>query len=600
MFRGSKYILYMEEKMRKKVIIDFFKRYWFHYIVGIVFLVLTTYIQSLGPKLLGIIIDLLRIDDIDKGRISFYLGMMLIVAIGTFVTRYIWRYLILGNSRNLECYLRQGLFEHFQTLPVQFYHQRKTGDLMAYAINDISAVRMSFGPGLAHIVNSIGMCTVVIISMARSVNLKLTILSLLPIPIIIVLMITIGRLVQQRFRIVQENFAAISDRVQENISGIRVIKSYVQENEEVNKFGDLNEKMIESNIKMVRISSLLSPMIELCFGISFMISLIYGSSMVKNNIISLGDFIAFNGYLTMIIKPITSIGRVINIIQKGIASFKRLNDIFQIESDITQESGDTTLTEINGGIEINHLTFNYPDTEEAALKDISIKINKGKTLGIIGKTGSGKTTLVNLLLRLYNVERGKIFIDGRDINDYTLNVLRENIGYVPQDNFLFSATIKESINFFRDIYTDEEIEQATKLSCIYDNIRDFTNGFDTMVGERGVNLSGGQKQRISIARAIIKNPSILILDDALSAVDTKTEEKIIKHFKRIMSGKTGIIIAHRISAIKHADEIVVMNHGEILERGTHEELLRKKGLYFDIYEEQFKEEAREQVKHEAS
>lgn len=590
----------MERQMKVNVIIDFLRQYWMHYVLGVVFLVLTTYVQSLAPRLLGLIIDLLSIEGIDKRKIFLYLGFMIAVSIGAFITRYIWRYLIIGNSRNLECYLRQRLFQHFQTLPVQFYHQRKTGDLMAYAINDISAIRMSFGPGLAHVVNAIGTCTVVMLSMAQTINFRLTVSSLFPIPIIILLMIMIGRLVQQRFKIVQENFAAISDRVQENISGIRVIKSYVQEKQELKRFDDLNEKMRKSNIKMVRVSSLLSPMIELCFGISFMISLIYGSSMVRNNAITLGDFVAFNGYLAMIIKPVTSIGRVINLTQKGIASYKRLNEIFQIKSDILEVSGDAVLTEIKGDIEINNLTFSYPGAEEAALKNISIKISQGKTLGIIGKTGCGKTTLADLLLRVYNVDRGRIIIDERDINDYPLKVLRENIGYVPQDNFLFSGTIKESIHFFRDIYSDEEIEQAAKLSCIHDNIMNFAHGFDTIVGERGVNLSGGQKQRISIARAIIKNPQILILDDALSAVDTKTEEQIIEHFKHILTGKTGIIIAHRISAIRHADEIIVMDHGEILERGTHEELLDKKGLYYDIYEEQFKKEMREKVDHEAS
>jgi len=588
------------ETMKDSVIIDFLKKHWIHYVMGIVFLVITNYIQSMAPRILGIIIDLLSVKNIDTDRVFFYLGMLLVVSIGAFITRYIWRFLVIGSSRNLECYLRQRLFQHFQTLPVQFYHQRKTGDLMAYAINDISAIRMSFGPGLAHVTNAIGMCAVVIVSMAESVNLRLTIMSLFPIPIIIMLMVIIGRLVQRRFKIVQENFAAISDRVQENISGIRVIKSYVQEEKEIKRFDALNEKMRESNIKMVRISSLLSPMIEVCFGISFMISLIFGSNMVRSGIITLGDFVAFNGYLTMIIKPVTSIGRVINLTQKGVASFKRLNEIFQVKSDIAKDIGDTTLTEIEGDIEIKDLTFHYPGVEEPALKNINLHIGKGKTLGIIGKTGCGKTTLVDLLLRIYNVERGKIFIDGRDINDYTLKVLRENIGYVPQDNFMFTGTIKESIHFFRDVYSDEEIEQAAKLSCVYDNIMNFSHGFDTVVGERGVNLSGGQKQRLSIARAIIKKPAILILDDALSAVDTKTEEQIISNFDKILDGKTGILIAHRISAIKHADEIIVMDHGEILERGTHEELLEKKGLYYDIYQEQFRQDMREKVNHEAS
>lgn len=586
--------------MKGKVILDFLKRTWIQYVLGIIFLVLTTYVQSLAPKLLGIIIDLLSLEGINREKVLFYLSLLIGTSMLAFITRYIWRYLIIGNSRSLECYLRERLFQHFQSLPMQFYSERKTGDLLAYAINDISAIRMSFGPALAHIVNSIGMSIVVIMSMSNSVNLKLTFFSLLPIPIIIILIVKIGKIVQKRFRKVQENFAAISDRVQENISGIRVIKSYVQEKEEVNKFNDLNEEMRQSNIRMVKVSSMISPMIQTCFGISFMISLIYGSNLVKNNIITLGDFVAFNGYLTMIVKPVTAIGRVINIVEKGMASFKRLNEIFQVKPEITDESGDTSLEEVNGDIEIRDLTFRYPGADEAVLKNINLTIEKGKTLGIIGKTGSGKTTLVNILLRLYNVERGKVIIAGRDINDYPLKTLRESIGYVPQDNFLFSATVKENIHFFKNIYTDEEIEDAAKLSCIYDNIINFTKGFETVVGERGTNLSGGQKQRLSIARAIIKNPNVLILDDSLSAVDTKTEEKIISNFNHILDGKTGIIIAHRISAIKHADKIIVMEHGRIVEQGTHKELLEKKGIYFDIYEEQYKEEMRKKVEHEAS
>lgn len=503
----------------------------------------------------------------------------------------------MGNARKLECYLREELFKHFQTLPVEFYQMRKTGDLLAYGINDISAIRMTLGPGLANITNSIGMSIIVIFSMSQSINPKLTFYSLVPVPIIIYLMIKIGSMIRKRFTIVQENFAAISDRVQENISGIRVIKAYVQENEEVEKFQILNENMRESNIKMVRASSLLTPMMELCFGFSYMISLLYGSSLVKSNMISLGDFIAFNGYLTMIIRPIRSIGRVINISQRGMASYKRLDSIFKEKSDIVHNMGDPNLVTINGDIEFRNLTFKYKNAEEPVLKNINLKIEKGKTLGIIGDTGSGKTTLVDILLRLYNVNRGMVYIDNRDINDYNLDVLRENIGYVPQDNFLFSASVKDSINFSRDVYSDEEIVEATKLSAIYDNIMDFTHGFDTIVGERGVNLSGGQKQRISIARAIIKQPSILIFDDALSAVDTKTEDRILEHFKEIMDGNTGIIIAHRISAIKDADEIVVMNHGEILEQGSHEELIEKRGNYFNIFKDQYKEEA-EKVENE--
>lgn len=582
-----------------RIIIDFLKMYWPQYVAGCIFLLLSAYVQAFNPKLLGIIIDLLDSSSIDRSLVIYNLGLLIMVAFLAFATRYIWRYFIIGNARNLECYLRQRLFKHFQSLPVQFYNNKKTGDLMAYAINDISAVRMSFGPALAMTVNGVCLSAISIISMVRSVNLSLTLVSLLPIPIIVIAMFKIGSLVQQRFRTVQESFAAISDRVQENISGIRVIKSYVQEEQEVQNFDVLNEKIRKSNIKMVRVSSLLSPMIEVCFGVSFMTNLIYGSSLVRSGVISLGDFVAFNGYLTMIMVPIISVGRVINLTQKGIASYKRLKEIFQEETDITDEQADRSLKTIGEDIEIKALSFKYPNCEEYALRDINIRLTQGKTLGIIGRTGSGKTTLVNLLLRLYKLEEGSIQVGGREIEEYPLEVLRRCIGYVPQDNFLFSANVKENISFFEDIYTDEEIENAAKLSCVYDNIKAFPKDFDTVIGDRGVNLSGGQKQRISIARAIIKAPRLLILDDALSAVDTKTEEEIINNFIDILKDKMGIIIAHRISAVKHADEIIVLEHGQIIERGKHEELLAKMGAYYEIYQEQFKEEMRRRMEDEA-
>ena len=583
---------------KNRIIIDFLKQYWFRYILGIVFLFLSAYVQVYNPKLLGIIIDLLDSPAIDKQSILYNLKLLVLVALLSFATRYTWRYFIVGNARNMECYLRQSLFRHFQSLPVQFYNNRKTGDLMAYAINDVSAVRMAFGPALAMTINGICLSTISIISMVRSVNFTLTLLALLPIPVIVIAMFKIGGLVQLRFRTVQESFAAISDRVQENISGIRVIKSYVQEQQEVDNFDVLNEKIKQSNIKMVRVSSLLSPMIEVCFGVSFMLNLIYGSSLVRSGIITLGDFVAFNGYLAMIMTPIISVGRVINLTQKGLASYKRLMKIFQAKTDITEEAADKSLHKIDGDIEIKDLSFKYPGCEEYALKDISIKLEPGRVLGIIGKTGSGKTTLVNLLLRLYKIEEGSIKIGDRDIEEYPLEILRDDIGYVPQDNFLFSASVKENIGFFKDNYSIEDIENAAKLSCVYDNIKAFPKGFDTLIGERGVNLSGGQKQRISIARALIKTPRLLILDDALSAVDTKTEEEIINNFSDILKDKMAIIIAHRISAVKHSDEIIVMDRGHIVEKGNHEDLLEQKGSYYEIYQEQFKEEMGRRVEDE--
>lgn len=578
--------------MGKKLIKDFIIKRKFSYAVGILFMLMTSYIQSLFPKILGDTIDILKQYDFNPVLVKYNIAYILLIALGTFICMYAWRKFIIGNARNLECYLREKLYDHFQKLTPQFYSFKKTGDLMAYAVNDISAVRMTFGPATAKSINGIVICIISIYSMSRAINWRLTLLSIIPIPFIVFFMIKIGFIIQKRFRKVQESFAAISDRVQENITGIRVIKSYVQEDLEIKNFDKLNEDMRQANLSMVRISSFLSPAIELAFSISFVLNLIIGGKMVLAGSISLGDFTAFNGYLAMIMAPVVSIGRVINIFQRGMASLKRLDDIFNIVPDV-EDGKKMVSAAIEGNIEIRNLSFRYPGTKNEVLEGINIKVPKGHTLGIIGKTGSGKSTIANLLFKLYNVESGKIFIDGIDINDYSLKSLREGFGYVPQDNFLFSAPIKDNIKFFKDIYSDEDVEDAAMASCIHDSISSFPEGYNTILGERGVNLSGGQKQRVSIARAVVKKPAILILDDALSAVDTVTESMILENFRKVRKDRTTIIIAHRISAVKDADEIIVMDKGRIIERGTHDELLRKGGLYYGIYLEQFKDREKE-------
>ncbi|MDR3594973.1 ABC transporter ATP-binding protein [Clostridium sp.] len=575
--------------MGKKILINFIKQHKVSYLVGIIFMLLASYIQTIFPKILGSTIDILKANNFDVKSVYVNIGFMLLIAFGTFASCYIWRNLIIGNARSLECKLREELFSHFQELSHEFYITRKTGDLIAYAINDINAVRMTFGPATAMSINGIVLCVISIYSMSKAINWSVTLLSLIPIPFIIFIMFKIGKIVRKRFNKVQENFGLISDRVQENINGIRVIKAYVQEDDEVKNFEELNEAMAKSNLDMVRISSYLSPLIEICFTISFVLNLILGGSMVLKSEISLGDFIAFNGYLTMIMAPIISIGRVITIFQRGMASLNRLNEIFSTESHI-KEPLNSIKSSPEGDIEIRNLSFSYPGSKEPVLNNINLIIPKGHTLGIIGKTGSGKSTLVNLLLRMYNVPRETIFFNGIDINDYSLKTLREDFGFVPQDNFLFKASISDNIKFFKQIYKHEEVVDAAKNSCIFESIMNFPNSFETVIGERGINISGGQKQRISIARALIKNPEILLLDDALSAVDTITETKILENLRKARENKTSIIIAHRISQVMDADEIIVLDNGKIFERGTHLELIEKRGQYYDIYKSQFKEE----------
>lgn len=578
--------------MANNIILKFVKKYKFSYAMGIIFMISSSCIQSLFPKVLGNIVDILKINNFNKNLVATNIFYIILIAAGGFLSTFIWRNLINSNSRKLECELRQTFFTHLQKLSSEFYSKRKTGDLIAYAINDISAVRSTFGPVTAMSINALVLCAASIYSMCKTIDWHLTLITLIPIPFIIFLTVNIGRLIKIKFTDVQENFAAISDKVQENIYGIRVIKTYVQEKKEIESFEKLNNKITEANLSMVKTSSLLSPIIEFCFSISFAVNLIIGGKMVLNRQITLGDFVAFNTYLTLIINPIISIGRIINTYQRGMASLERLNDILNVKPQIT-DNGKISSLKINGDIEFKNLDFCYPGLNKKSLQGINIKIPKGHTLGIIGKTGSGKSTLVNLLFKMYNVEAKKIFIDGIDINDIPLEDLRNSFGYVPQDNFLFSATIKDNITFFKDLYSYDDMKASTENSCIQHSIDSFKDKFNTLLGEQGINLSGGQKQRVSIARALIKDPAVLILDDSLSAVDTITEDSILNNLKNIRKGKTNIIIAHRISAVKNADEIIVLDNGFVRERGTHYELLQKGGIYYDIYNEQYKDNQKE-------
>jgi ATP-binding cassette subfamily B protein len=569
--------------MGKKFLLRFLKGRWPSYSVGFLFMFLASWIQTLFPRILGNVVDILEQNGFEPSSVYKQIGALLLVAAGTFATTYVWRNLVIGNARRLECDLRENLFEHFQVLSPEFYTRRKTGDLIAYAINDINAIRQTFGPATSQTINGISVILISVIAMSRVMDWRTTVLVLVPIPFIVVFMLWIGRLVKKRFKKVQKNFASISDRVNENISGIRVIKAYVQEDHEVRKFEKLNERMVESNLSMVRVSAFLSPVIEICFTISFVLNLVLGGRKVLTGEISLGDFIAFNGYLALLLKPVISIGKVISIVQRGLASLARLDEILDVPAGIV-DGGPVDVFPTNADLHIRDLSFTYPGADRESLSHIDLNVPAGRTLGILGRTGSGKSTLVQLLLKMYEVGDGKICIGGTDLNDFTLAALRSGLGLVPQDNFLFSATVSENIRFFSDAYTSEQVEEAARNSCIHDSLMDLPDGFDTVLGERGVNLSGGQKQRISLARALIRDPEVLVLDDALSAVDTVTETAILANLRRVRSGRTTWIVAHRISAVMEADEIVVLDGGCIAERGTHAELLAKGGLYREIHD----------------
>jgi ATP-binding cassette subfamily B protein len=571
---------------------EFFIKHKWTYILGIFWLISVDLLQLLVPKILGAYTDELSAGAFEAKRLLLYSLVIAGLAIFMFIFRYLWRIYIMGAARLLEFKLRNKLYSHLQKMSTNYFNNKKTGDLMAHATNDINAVRMAAGPGIIMIVDAIVIIAIAVVLMAQTISFKLTLVALIPLPFITFATYKFGSMMHVRSRLIQESFSRVSERVQENLSGMRVIKSFVQEREEINKFEDANQDYVNKNMDFERVHVLFHSLVVFLAGLSLLIVLFYGGMLVINREITLGDFVAFNSYVALLTWPMMAIGRVVNILQRGAASMGRLNEIFETEPEIYDypKLMNEGITEIKGEIIVKDLSFTYPGTSIEVLNNININLPQGNTLAIIGKTGSGKTTLTNLLLRLYNNEQGVIQIDGHELKTIPLEVLRDNIGYVPQDNFLFSTTIRENIAFGIDEFDDEMIVQAAKAANIYDDISEFPEQFETMVGERGVSISGGQKQRISIARALIKKPSILILDDSLSAVDTKTEEEILDNLLKLRGNLTTINISHRVSTIKEADEIIVLDEGTIIERGTHEELLRLRGSYFELYEKQLLED----------
>lgn len=574
---------------RSAYIRKYLKQYIWSYLLGIVGITLVNVALVYLPRLIGDTTDGLANGSYQMEDLWRTALFALIIGLCVFAGRMMWRYFFLGTSRKIEYNIRGDLFAHLETLSLRFYNENKSGDLMAYAVNDLNAIRNTLANGLITALDAVTMLTLVLYQMFVNVDISLTLLALIPMPLIAFVSVKMRRLIHVKFREKQESYANLTDQVQESVSGIRVIKSFVQEGKEAEAFRQKAQDNYQKNMTLTRIMAILEPAIGVITGVSTLITLLYGGYLTMVNQISLGDFIAFIQYLLMLAGPLSGMGRCINTFSQGNASLARLESVLYAKPDVYDLPTADPKAQVQGRIEYRDLTFRYPNSREDALKDINVCIEKGQTIGIIGRTGSGKTSFVSLLLRLYNTKRGELIIDGRDILDYPLDKLRQSIGYVPQDNFLFSDTIANNIRFGRRDASMEQVEEAAKMADVHENIIAFPEGYETMVGERGVTLSGGQKQRVSIARALIKDPPILILDDAVSAVDTETEEHILRELKKARQGKTTIIIAHRISTIQHADQIFVIDNGEIVQRGQHEKLSQDEGIYRTIYEKQLLE-----------
>jgi len=515
----------------------------------------------------------------------------LVAGFFTFLTRQT----IIVVSRHIEFDLRNDLLAHLQKLSYSYFQNKPTGDLMAHATNDIGAVRNVLGPGIMYPSDTLMTFTMVLTLMLIK-DWQLTLLALIPLPLVSFVVYYLGKMIHDRFTERQEQFSLLTTRAQENLSGIRVIKAYVREAYEIARFRNLSWEYMKKNLVLARIQSILWPLMFLLVGFSMLITIYFGGLKIIDGEMTIGTLTAFIAYLVMLIWPVIAFGWVINLLQQGAASMQRLAAILDTEPEIRDtDRTDHSIQSLRGEIEFRDVSFTHKEMNKPSLKNLSIRINNGMTVAVVGFTGSGKSTLVNLIPRLYDITGGSLLIDGKDIRTIPLSVLRSNIGYVPQETFLFSDTIAENVRYGADGTTDDDVHAAATISQISRDVSEFPKQFDTMIGERGITLSGGQKQRTSIARAIMRRPTILILDDALSAVDTYTEEEILKQLRAFMKDRTSIIISHRISTVKDADLIIVLDNGSIVERGTHEELVQKGGIYADLHEKQLLERELEEL-----
>ncbi len=568
------------------------RRHWWQYILGILALFVVDAVNVYVPQFAGEITNGLDQHTLGMDGVMGLVWKIVLIGVVIAIGRFCWRIFLFGAARSIEKEIRGDLFRHLSTLSARYYNEHKTGDLMAHFTNDLQAVRSLLGMTVISAFDATVMMVLVLWQMMTYVSPKLTMVAVIPLILIIFGDYFYGKLMHKRFIAKQEAFSTLTDQVQETVSGIRVIKAFVQERKELYAFAKTVAFTREKNLGVVRLQALVMPLLDLVVGLSSLLTLVYGGYLAIYGEINVGQFITFNSYVTMLVWPMMAVGECITSVSQGLASLRRLCGIFDAKPDIVDsDRTDSSLTSLHGDIAINHLTFAYPDQPETTvLEDVSVTVRAGETLAVLGRTGSGKSTLPSLLMRLYDVPDGMITIDGHPLRGIPLKVLRSNIACVPQDSFLFSDTLQNNIAFGSENKSLEAVEQAAKDACIHDNIIEFPDAYQTIVGERGVTLSGGQKQRSSIARALMKDAPILLLDDALSAVDTDTERQILNNLRRLRNGRTTIIVAHRISTIQDADHILVLDDGKVEEYGTHEELINNGGLYQSLYRKQQLEE----------
>jgi ATP-binding cassette subfamily B multidrug efflux pump len=571
----------------------YMRRYWSGLLWGGIAAIFSNAIWILFPQVIQRAIDDLNLG-VTREKIVLYAGLLVGISAAKGVFLFLTRWIIIGVSREIEFDLRNDLFRHLEAQQASYYQQHRTGDIMARMTNDLNAVRMLLGPAIMYSANTVLFSLGALFFLLR-ISPRLTLLALVPLPLASILVQTLGRKIHDRFERIQAMYSEISAQAQENFSGARLIRAFAQEEAQIASFEEANKENIRRGLRLVQLMGMLWPTLEFVLGLAMVIALMVGGHEVLNHSITVGQFVAFNTYMMMLTWPIIALGWVVNLFQRGTASVTRIAELLSEKPTIDDHEADLALASmpIEGEIEFRDLTFSYADSENRpveVLHQLSLKVPAGSSLAIVGPTGSGKSTLVNLVPRLYDAPAGSVLIDGRPIRQYPLKALRSAIGFVPQETFLFSETIRENIAFGVEAATDEQVQLAAEAAHIRKEFEDFPRGFETMVGERGLTLSGGQKQRAAIARALLRDPRILILDDALSSVDTYTEERILQELRRIMQDRTTIFISHRISTVRHADQIAVLVEGQIVELGTHEDLLAKNGYYASLFQKQLLEE----------